>query len=308
MMTGPRLFGAGQTFTPIATPLQSQEDADHFVRQRKLQGASLIKQYVQPRRIQRQWIAIAAARESLPASNEAGVLGANVTMAIDGYTGSEHNIEITPLYRDLVELFAQSKLTYTPALITTYGSPQTYHYWRARTNAHDDAKLRNFLPHDLIDRQLRTVRYFRDEDHHFPAVARAARDIFRAGGNVGFGSHGDQPGIGVQWELWNLASGGFTPLEIIQVATIKGAESMGLTQDIGSLEPGKLADLQVLDRNPLEDIRNTNSIRYVVKNGFVYDGNTLDQVWPVRRPHPTPYWRRDEDEWTALSRRAVRAR
>ena len=308
MMTGPRLFGAGQTFTPIATPLQSQEDADHFVRQRKLQGASLIKQYVQPRRIQRQWIAIAAARESLPASNEAGVLGANVTMAIDGYTGSEHNIEITPLYRDLVELFAQSKLTYTPALITTYGSPQTYHYWRARTNVHDDAKLRNFLPHDLIDRQLRTVRFFRDEDHHFPAVARAARDIFRAGGNVGFGSHGDQPGIGVQWELWNLASGGFTPLEIIQVATIKGAESMGLTQDIGSLEPGKLADLQVLDRNPLEDIRNTNSIRYVVKNGFVYDGNTLDQVWPVRRPHPTPYWRRDEDEWTALSRRAVRAR
>ena len=302
MMTGPRLFGAGQTFTPIATPLESQEDADRFVRKRKLQGASLIKQYVQPRRIQRQWIAIAAARESLPASNEAGVLGANVTMAIDGYTGSEHNMEITPLYRDLVELFAQSKLTYTPALITTYGSPQTYHYWRARTNMHDDAKLRTFLPHDLIDRQLRTVRYFRDEDHHFPAVARAARDIFRAGGNVGFGSHGDQPGIGVHWELWNLASGGFTPLEIIQVATIKGAESMGLTRDIGSLEPGKLADLQVLDRNPLEDIRNANSIRYIVKNGIVFDGNTLDQIWPVKRPHTKPYWRRDDDQWNAVSR------
>jgi Tol biopolymer transport system component/imidazolonepropionase-like amidohydrolase len=308
MMVGPRLFGAGQTFTTLAAPIQSQEDAFRLVRQRKLEGSSVIKQYVEPRRIQRQWIAIASAREHIPATNEAGLLNEVVTMAIDGYTGVEHNIEITPLYKDVVELLAQSKVTYTPAMITTYGSPQTYHYWRARTNIHDDVKLRHFLPHDLIDNEMRHVQYFRDEEHHFPDVARAARDIFRAGGNVAMGSHGDQPGIGIQWELWNLASGGFTPLEVIQVATIKGAESMGLTQDIGSIEPGKLGDLLVLDKNPLEDIRNTNTIQYIVKSGFVFDGNTLNQLWPVKKPFPKQYWSADEEQWQATQARLEKER
>jgi Tol biopolymer transport system component len=303
LMIGSRVFGAGQTFTSVATPLQSQEDAFRRVRLRKLQGSTMIKQYLQPRRIQRQWVAIAAAREGLPASNEGGVPGMVVTMALDGYTGMEHNIEITPVYRDWVELFARSQITYTPAMITTYGSPQSYHYWRARSNFHDDAKLRRFVPHQYLDEISRRVQYFRDEEHHFPQVARVARDILRAGGNVALGTHGDQQGIGVQWELWNLAAGGMTPLEVIRVATIMGAESMGLTQDIGSLEPGKLADLQVLDGNPLRDIRETNTIRYMVKNGLVFDGHTLDQVWPESKPFPTPYWRVEDAQWEALHAR-----
>jgi hypothetical protein len=57
---------------------------------------------------------------------------------------------------------------------------------------------------------------------------------------------------------------------------------------------GKLADLQVLDRNPLADIRNTNSIRYVMKNGRLYDGNTLDEVWPRVRALPRQWWWSEE--------------
>ena len=97
-------------------------------------------------------------------------------------------------------------------------------------------------------------------------------------------------GLGAHWETWNLQSGGLTNHETLKVVTLFGAEAIGLQQDIGSLEPGKLADLLVLDKNPLENIRNTNSIRYVMKNGELYEADTLNMVWPEQKPLPKQFW------------------
>jgi len=94
--------------------------------------------------------------------------------------------------------------------------------------------------------------------------------------------------------MWALAMGGMTPREVLQAATIDGARIIGFDQDLGSLEAGKLADLVVLDRNPLDDIRNTNTIRYVMKNGELYEGDTLTQVWPVRKELPAFWWWTDK--------------
>ena len=88
-------------------------------------------------------------------------------------------------------------------------------------------------------------------------------------------------GLGYHWELWSMQSGGISNFNALRIATILGAEAIGLSKDIGSIEAGKLADMVILEKNPLEDIRHTNTVKMVVKNGFVYDGESLDQLYPT---------------------------
>jgi cytosine/adenosine deaminase-related metal-dependent hydrolase len=90
--------------------------------------------------------------------------------------------------------------------------------------------------------------------------------------------------------MWAIASGGMSSHDVLRVATIFGAESIGFGKELGSLEAGKLADLLVLDRNPLDNIRHSIALRYVMKNGALYEADTLDQVWPTRKKLPRQYW------------------
>jgi imidazolonepropionase-like amidohydrolase len=97
-------------------------------------------------------------------------------------------------------------------------------------------------------------------------------------------------GLAAHWELWMFVQGGMTPMQALQSATLSGARYLGMDKDLGSIEPGKLADLVVLDRNPLADIRNSDSVAMVMANGRLYDAATLNQIAPQQQARRRLYW------------------
>jgi hypothetical protein len=84
------------------------------------------------------------------------------------------------------------------------------------------------------------------------------------------------PGFSLHDELANFVEAGFTPMESLQTATSNPAKFLGMETSLGSVEPGKIADLVMLHGNPLEDIRNTRTITAVIANGRLFDRAALD--------------------------------
>ncbi len=250
-----------------------------------------LKSYIAGNREQRQWIVQAAETLGLMPTTEGALdMKLDMTHIIDGFSGNEHNFPIVDLHPDVVQLVARSGIAYTPTLLVAYGGPAAENYFFTRESPANDTKLKRFTPPQLLAGRTLRVPWFADSEHVFQRVAAQAAKIIRAGGHVGVGSHGQLQGLGYHWELWALASGGLTPYEALRAATLHGAEMIGVAEDIGTITPGKLADLVVLDADPLADIRHSDDIVYVVKNGEVFAGDTLDRVWPVSEPLPAQWW------------------
>ena len=288
-MTGPGIFGPNSFQSAAAVHAYLRRYSDHY-------RTKNIKSYLVGNRRQRQWVVQAAKNLGLmPTTEGAGDLKLDITHAIDGMHGNEHALPVAPLYRDVAELYARTRIAYTPTLVVQYNGAASREYFLTRTEVHDDPKLNRFYPHNRLDELARRrPLWLRDDEFNFDEAAADAARIQRAGGLIGVGGHGEVEGLGTHWEMWSLAMGGMTPIEVLRAATIDGARIIGIDQDLGSLEVGKLADLVVLAGDPLANIRNTNTIRYVMKNGELYDGDTLDQVWPVERPLPRFWWWEDE--------------
>jgi imidazolonepropionase-like amidohydrolase len=290
---GPRILATGPGVFS-SSGLDDKESVDAFLKRYKEDyKTDTIKEYVAGDRIVRQWIILAARKHHLMPTTEGALdMKLDLTQMIDGYTGSEHSLPIQPLYKDVTEFVAKTHTFYTPTTLVAYGAPWTENYYFENTAAlHEDPKMRRFIPHELYDTMVRRRgQWFLADEYGYKGIAKGIADIVHAGGRAGLGSHGQFQGLGAHWEIWDLQSGGLTPHETLRVATLFGAESLGLEKDLGSLEGGKLADLIVLDKNPLTDIHNTLSIRYVMKNGVLYDGSTLDTVWPNPKKLDAQYW------------------
>jgi Tol biopolymer transport system component/imidazolonepropionase-like amidohydrolase len=301
LMLGPRVFSSGdvlyggQAFD-IWAEVNNQADALRQVRRMKAYGARMIKVYQQPRRSQRMYFAEACRREKMLLTAEgAGELHTDLTMALDGYTAFEHSLPVE-LRDDVVQLLGRSSTHYTPTLLVSYGGPWGELFYYQTRNPHDDPKLNRFTPHLKLDALGRRHPWIWPQEYRFPVVAEGAAQIARAGGNVSLGAHGQLQGLGVHWELWAMAGEGgvpgraMSPREALRAATSAAADKLGLSLDLGTLAPGKLADLVVLEGDPLADIHNTTLIRWVVKNGTVYEAETMKEIWPRERELPGFFW------------------
>lgn len=284
--TGPGVFSDNN--------FQSMEEVKGVLtKYRKYYGTHNIKSYIVGNRKQRQFMVQASKELEMMPTTEGGLdLKLDLTHVIDGFHGNEHTLPITPLYKDVLGIFAKSGIAETPTLIVNYGGPFGEDYWYEYSEVHDNAKLNHFTPHHVLDeRTKRRPAWFRKDEYAFPKLAAQVAKLQREGGLVGVGSHGQLQGLGYHWELWMLASGGMTPLEVLRCATLNGSKIVGRPQDLGTLEAGKLADLIIFDKNPLDDIHNTNTIHWVMKNGELFEGDTLNQVWPEQKKlEPLWFW------------------
>jgi imidazolonepropionase-like amidohydrolase len=231
----------------------------------------------------------------------ASLLFYDETLIQDGHTGVEHSLPVARLYRDVIQLLAQSGVGYTPTLIVGYGGLFGETYWYQHDDVWKNQRLLTFTPRDIIDSRSRRRTMVAEDDFNHISIARGAKQLHDAGVPVQLGAHGQLQGLGAHWELWMLVQGGMTPLEALAAGTLDGARYLGLDKDLGSLEAGKLADLVVLDRNPLENIRNSDSVRNVMLNGRLYDAATMNEIGGHPKTRPAFPWDRSPQPRTGTS-------
>ena len=287
IMTGPRIFSTGfilyGALAPDKAIIDSYADALSHVRRLKSQGAFSVKSYEQPRRDQRQWIIRAAAAENMLVVPEGGGdFPKNIGMVIDGHSGIEHAMSPGRIYKDIVSLFAQTRAGYTATLLVAYAGQSGEKWFYQHYNVWENEKLQSFFPPRSIDARSRRRDMAAEDDYNHKNVAGHLKAIDDAGGLVTLGAHGQLQGLGVHWELWAMTHGGMQAHNALRAATINGAEYLGMDEHLGSITAGKLADLIVLDENPLEKIENTDSVNMTVINGVVYDADSMDQLWPEK--------------------------
>ncbi len=315
-MVGPRVFSTGVILYgadgSIKTEINSYEDALFALERTKAWGAFSVKSYNQPRRNQRQQVIKAAQELEMMVMPEGGsTFTHNMSMILDGHTGIEHNIPVAPLYNDVVQLWAASKTGYTPTHVVNYGSMSGEYYWYQKNNVWENEKLLTFTPRGVVDPRSRHRTMIPDEEYENGHILTAESDklLADAGVKVNLGAHGQLQGLGAHWELWMFEQGGMSNMEALRVATLNGAHYLGMDHEIGSLKVGKLADLIVLDENPLEDIRNTNSVKYTMVNGRLFDASTMNEVGNQPKERLPFWWERDgysdEFDWHAITLEAA---
>jgi hypothetical protein len=202
---------------------------------------------------------------------------------VDGFTALEHEVSWEPLREDAKQFLIESQVSLTPTLVVL-------HQALAQLNepGRSDRRRDCLVDPDLVAADSDTAR----KDFTAKDIFADYADLLNRGARVTIGAHGQAPGLDFHWELELLSMGGATPMNLLQAATMNGAEKLGLDSRIGSLVEGKDADFVVLDANPLDDISNARDIDRVVRRGRVV-------TWPAG---PAPQSWKSATAWNACQR------
>ncbi|MDC8013212.1 amidohydrolase family protein [Tahibacter soli] len=294
LSTGTILYGADGDFKAVVNSL---DDARAHLRRMKANGAFSVKSYNQPRREQHQQINQAARELGMLVVEEGGsTFNHNIPMILDGATSIEHNIPVAPLYGDVMKLWKETDVRNTPTLVVSYGGLSGEYWWYARDNVWEDKKLNRFFPKETLAARSIRRETAPDWDYWHVEVSKSVKALRDQGIGIQIGGHGQLQGLSPNWEIWMLTQGGMSNHEALRVATLGGADMLGLSKEIGSLTAGKRADFAVLNSNPLENIRATIDTRYVAVNGRLFDVDAdMAEVGGKARPAPTFYWQRHRD-------------
>jgi len=290
LMTGPRIRQTGvalfsmQRFTSLDDVLAVMRRYRDDYRIRN------IKEYRTGNRRVREWVAQACAELGMQPTTEGALsMKLDLTQILDGYAGNEHALVASPLQEDVLGLLEAARTSYTTTLNITNGGPEGQNWAIARDDPYAAPDIVQWWPRLFRNQMFLHAPWQPLREYRFPAIAADAAKLQAQGGLVGIGSHGETPGIGFHWEMEMHAVGGMTAMAVLHAATIGSAETIGRKRDLGSIEPGKIADLVVLTRDPLLDVRNARTVAWVMRDGHLYDARNLDEVWPAVRPL-SPNW------------------
>jgi len=213
-------------------------------------------------------------------------------MILDGHTSIEHNIPVAPLYDDVLQLWSASKTANTPTLIVNYGSLNGELYWYQHTNVWENEKLLKYTPRSIIDSRSRHRKMAPEEEYENGHIltSKSCKKLVDKGVHICVGGHGQLQGLGVLWEMWNLSQGGMTNMEVLRAATIHGAEYIGMEEHLGSIKKGKLADLIILEKDPVQDILNIDSVIFTMVNGRLYETATMNETGNYNDQRSKFFW------------------
>jgi hypothetical protein len=260
--------------------LNSYQDALDAVERHKMLGVNVLKEYDTPSRQQQQWLSRAARAAGLRIVSHIESFDQIMTRALDGYTGGDHAYIPLPFFEDVAEVLRQTGYIWTPNIAISGGSvgrePLRTYFWQevARRWPGQIDKIKAIAPAYAIDDELAFEPSVPFETHRMGRLSQQIAKARSSGVRIAVSAH-NMPGALLHCEMWYMWRGGMTAHQVLYAATMQNAKKIGLDQEIGSLEPGKIADLVVLNGNPLEDILNTLTIEYTVQGGVIYDAASI---------------------------------
>ena len=280
----PRYFFSGEILEneeprgSLNLMLQEEQEVRTYVRSWKGWGAHFIK--VRPQWPLPRVVAEEARRQGLPVVGHGMTIEQIVRSVALGYAVLEHTNLLSRPYDDVLQLLAAAGTRWDPTLGVIYGNDLLLRDEPARLV---DSKLRAFTPEWCIQEAQKggaaegagTKEVRGRWVEHLEAIRAAhPRGIKLQAGTDTVPTCGFF-GASLHWELEYFVQAGITPLEVLRIATQQAAEAVGAQDDLGTLEPGQLADIVLLDKNPLKDIRNTQTIWRVIKGGWLFDPEKL---------------------------------